>query len=149
MVLGFWFLRTTRLVTALVLISIGWYSIAFSDFLVCVIADHASASHGSVCVSEPCYCGAENIGVASVIVAPFEFSDVQRQILSADFVETAHDATFQQRPKTIDRLSMDRAVHILASAMPDSAVLFQLAISGIFVSRDQADFSEFRYQHVR
>jgi len=35
---------------------------------------------------------------------------------------------------------MNRAVNILASAMPDGPVLFQLAISGIFVSRNEADF---------
>ena len=55
-------------------------------------------------------------------------------------MEAAHDAAFQERPETVDRLSMNCPGYVLASAVPDNAMLFQVAISGVIVSRNQADF---------
>ena len=40
---------------------------------------------------------------------------------------------------------MNRAVDVLASAVPDGAMLFQLAISGIVIGRDQANFFRDRF----
>src|ERR1700737_3422533 len=104
-----------------------------------------SASHGFFGVSAARYRRTKYVRVIAVIVAPFKFSDVQRQVLAADFMEAAHDATFQQRPKAIDRLSMNSAVDILTSAMPNGPVLFQLAISGIVIGCDQANFFRNRF----
>src|SRR5947207_1021701 len=42
--------------------------------------------------------------------------------------------------KTIDGLRMDNAIDILPSGVSHGAVLFQLAIARVFVSRDQANF---------
>jgi hypothetical protein len=50
-----------------------------------------------------------------LFVAEFELGDVQRQIFSADFVETAHNAALDERPKAFERLRGDRADHILAA----------------------------------
>jgi hypothetical protein len=95
---------------------------------------------GSFYVSATCYRRAEYVRVISVVITPFELGDVQRQVLAADFVETTHDAAFQERPESINRLSMDRAIDVLARAVPNCAVFLQFAISGIIVSRDQANF---------
>ena len=76
---------------------------------------------------------AEDVGIVPIVVAELKLSDVQRQILTADFVEAAHNAALQERPETVDGLGVDRAVYILSSAMPDNAVLFQLAITRVIV----------------
>jgi len=112
-----------------------WHGMTLLDRAI-LGSDSASASHGFVCVSAPCYRSAENIMVASVIVAPFEFSDIQRQIFAANFVEAAHNAALQERPETINRLSMDRAVDILASAMPNSTVFLQFTLSNVASAAD-------------
>src|ERR1700730_6230059 len=104
------------------------------------ITETASASLGSFGVSATRYRGTEDVRVTAIIIAPFEFRDVQRQISTADFVKAAHDPAFQKRPEAIDCLRVDSAVDILTSAMPNGAMLFQLTISRIFVSRDQAYF---------
>jgi hypothetical protein len=100
----------------------------------------ASASLGFFRVSAPRFRRAEYVRVIPIVITPFEFRNVQRQVLAADFVEAAHNAAFQERPETINRLSMDCAVNILASAVPDNAMPFQLAIAGVIVSRNQANF---------
>jgi hypothetical protein len=107
--------------------------------LIISIAENANASHGSFGVSATRYRGTENIWVAPIVIAPFKFRNVQWQVLAADFVETAHNPTFQQRPKAVDSLGVDRAIDILASAVPNCAVFLQFAICGMIVSRDQAD----------
>jgi hypothetical protein len=103
------------------------------------LAEDASASHGSYGASAMRYGRAEYIRVIAIVVTPFELSNIQRQIFAADFVEAAHDAAFQERPKAVDSLSVDRAVDVLASVMPNGAMFLQL-VSGMFVSRNQADF---------
>jgi len=105
-----------------------------------IFSESACASLGSFGASATCYRRAEDVRVIPIVVAPFEFGNIQRQIFAADFVEASHDATLQERPETIDCLGMDSAVNILTSAMPHGAVFFQLAVTGIFVGRDQADF---------
>src|ERR1700687_528359 len=105
-----------------------------------IMTETASASLGFFCVSATRYRGAENVAVVPVVVAPFKFSNVKRQIFAAYLVIAAHDAAFQERPEPIDSLSMNRAIYVLPRTMPDNAMLFQVAISGMIVSRDQADF---------
>jgi hypothetical protein len=118
-------------VTATIIALSFWFDISLSES-----ASVSSEGGGSA----TCYRRAEDVRVVPVVVAPFEFGNVQRQIFAADFVEAAHNAALQKGPEAIDRLSMNRAVNILTSAMPHGAVFFQLAITRIFVGRDQADF---------
>ncbi len=129
-----------------ILVIIGWCGCLLHDPLFdFIFAESTAASRGFSGVSATCYRRAENVGVAPVVIAPFKFRDVQRQIFAADFVETAHDTAFQQRPEAIDSLSMDGAVDILASAVPNGAVFLQFAISWVFISRNQADFFRDRF----
>ncbi len=69
-----------------------------------MIAENASASLGSFCVSAPRYRGAENVRIVAVVVAPLEFGDIQRQIFPAYLVIAAHDPALQERPKAINGL---------------------------------------------
>jgi hypothetical protein len=43
--------------------------------------------------------GTEDIGIAPVVITPFELGDVQLEIFAADFVVTAHDASFNSDHK--------------------------------------------------
>ncbi len=56
----------------------------------------------SVRVSAPSYRLAENIGVVSVVKPELKLREIQRQILLADVVVGAHDATLQQRPESFN-----------------------------------------------
>jgi hypothetical protein len=62
-------------------------------------SENASASPGSYCVSASTYGRAENIGIASIVISKLELSNVQREIFSADFVETSHNPSLQERPE--------------------------------------------------
>jgi hypothetical protein len=129
----------TLLTASAALIVFGWISQMLIPLPI-AIAESASVFCGFSGASAPRYRGAEDVRIATIIIAPFKFGDIQRQIFTADFVKAAHDTSFQQRPKAINRLSVDRAVNILTGSMPNSTVFFQLAVSGIFVGRDQAHF---------
>jgi hypothetical protein len=104
------------------------------------ISENASAFFGSYCVSAPPYGRAEDVGIVPVVVAPFELRNVQREIFAADFVKAAHDAALQERPETVDCLSVDNAVNVLASGMADRPMLLEPLISAIFICGDQTDF---------
>ncbi len=88
------------------------------------------------------YCGLENVGVHPVVVAELKFSDVQRQIFAAYFVEAPHDAALEQRPKAVNRLGVNHTVNILFFGMADEGmreIFFEMPVAGMFVSHKQAD----------
>src|ERR1700719_137149 len=87
-------------------------------------SDSASASLGCFCVSATCYRRAEYVSVVAIVVAPFELSNIQRQIFATNLVIATHDSALQERPEPIDRLSVNCAIDVLASAMANGAVLF-------------------------
>jgi hypothetical protein len=85
----------------------------------------------------------ENIIIHPIVIAELEFRNVQRQVLMADLVEAAHDAALQERPKAVNGLGVNRAVDVLLFGMADDAMregLAQLAIAGMLIGREQADF---------
>jgi hypothetical protein len=100
---------------------------------------------GSFCVSAPCYRGAEYVGIITVVITPFELGNIQREVFAANLVIAAHDAALQERPETVNRLRMNNAINVLPSAVSDRAVLFQLPIAGVLVSRDEANFCGDRF----
>ena len=59
---------------------------------------------------------AENVFVGAVIIPELKLRDVQRQIFTADFVEAADNTAFNQRPKTLNRIGVDRADDVLSDA---------------------------------
>jgi hypothetical protein len=58
-------------------------------------------------VSASSYRLTENVFVVSVVVPPFEFGHVKRQVFGADVVERANDAAFQEKPEPVDRLGVN------------------------------------------
>jgi hypothetical protein len=59
----------------------------------------------------------ENIRVLPIVIAELELGNIERHIFAAHFVECADDTALEDRPKSFDSLSVDRADHILASGM--------------------------------
>ncbi len=53
---------------------------------------------------------------------------------------TAHNTALQEGPEAVNGLCVDRTINVLTTGMPDSAVIFQLAIAGMIVGSDQTDF---------
>ena len=64
----------------------------------------------------------ENIEIHAIIVAELKLRDVQRQIFAAYLVKAAHDAAFNQRPKALNRVGVDRTNDVLACLMVYSTV---------------------------
>ena len=79
--------------------------------------ESASEFFGFSGASATTYRCSEDVRIIPVVIPKLKFRDVQRQIFAANFVEAAHDAALQERPEAIDRLSMDRAVDILAKPL--------------------------------
>lgn len=97
----------------------------------------------SLCASAPSYGFPEDVGVIPVIIAERELCDVERQILRADFVERAHDAALQQRPKAVDRAGVDGTDNIFSIAMLNEGVriVSQSPVATVLVAGQQINLS--------
>jgi hypothetical protein len=49
----------------------------------------------------------------AIVIAKLKLRDIERHILFADLVERADDATLEDRPAAINRLSVDRADNVV------------------------------------
>src|SRR5271168_1453796 len=87
------------------------------------------------------YSRAENVSIISVIVAELKLRDVQRHIFGADLVEAANNPAFEDRPKTLNRIRMDRADHVLLAVMVDRLMIVfrQAPVDLAFIRRQQAN----------
>lgn len=135
------------LIPGTIMIIGGWLILVFHDDFP-LLTENASASHGAYGVSATCYRGSEDVGVLPIVVAPFEFGDIQRKVFAADLVIAAHDAALQQRPKAVDCLSVDRAVDVFLLPVADEFMgvgVAELAIAAMFVGSDEADFLRDRF----
>lgn len=103
-----------------------------------------SEAPASCRASASCYRFSKDVGVLAVVVAELELCQVERQILFADVVEAAHDATLKERPKRFKIVGMHFAAHVLACAMADRFVRIaergQVAVSAMLIRSDQIDF---------
>jgi len=120
-----------KMATPVVSLSARWHRFRLAET---DASDHASAA---------CYRRTKNIRVVPVVVAELKLRNVQRQILSADLVERAHDATLEQRPEAINRLRMDGTKDVFTRAVADNAMRILLAdvvIAAVVIGREQADF---------
>ena len=52
--------------------------------------------------------------IHAVIIAELKLGNIERQILFADFVDSAHNAAFQDRAEALNRIGVDRANYVLA-----------------------------------
>lgn len=65
---------------------------------------------------------AEDIGVDAIVIAKLKFSDVQRQIFGAYFMEGADHAALEDRPEAFDRVCVDRPHNVLPRCMSNNVV---------------------------
>src|SRR5437016_7511175 len=92
----------------------------------------------------------ENVSVVSVIIPELKFSDVQMHVLAAHLMECADNAALEDRPETLNRLSVDRANYILALGMINEGVwviLIQAAIAHPLVSAEQTNLIRYRLMY--
>src|SRR5207253_2606139 len=86
----------------------------------------------------------------SVIIPELKFSDVQMHVLAAHLMECADNAALEDRPETLNRLSVDRANYILALGMINEGVwviLIQAAIAHPLVSAEQTNLIRYRLMY--
>ena len=81
----------------------------------------APASH-CTSASSPLYRFAENIGFAAVVVTELELCEVQRQILLADIMVSAHDSALQERPERFNRIGMRGSDNVFTLSVADDLV---------------------------
>ena len=77
-----------------------------------ILAEHALP----VACSAACYDRIEDVGILAVVIPKREFRQIQRQIVLADVVIRAHDATLQQAPEVVQVRGMDVPAHIFTAA---------------------------------
>ena len=98
--------------------------------------------------SASAYRRSENVVIHPIVVAELELRDVERQIFRADFVECADDPALHQRPEAFNRIGMDRADNMLASAVVNYAVIVFAAeptIARIGVGADNANAGRYGF----
>jgi hypothetical protein len=96
------------------------------------------------------YDGSECVGIVPMVVPELKLVDVQRQICGAHLMEVADDAAFNQRPKTLDALSVNRTDDILPLSVVDNlmrVVFVQPAIADPLVRDQQADLIRHSLPH--
>lgn len=79
-----------------------------------------------------------------MVVSEREFVQVQRQIILAHLVVTAHNSALEQAPKAFNRVRMSRADNVLILGVIDSpmdeTVRAEMTVAGAFIGRHQRDF---------
>jgi hypothetical protein len=75
------------------------------------------------------------------IIAELKLGDIEREILGADFVETANHATLEDAPEAFNRIGVNRTDDVLAGAVPHRLVRVfgQAEIATVYVGRQQID----------
>jgi hypothetical protein len=92
--------------------------------------------------SAPCYRGAKDVSVSTVIVTELIFRDVERHVFAACLVERAYNAALEDRPEAFNRVRVNGADDVLTGTMVDGPVLeflTEAAILPALTGRDQAD----------
>src|SRR5260221_10357081 len=59
----------------------------------------------------------ENVRILAIIIAKLELGDIERHVFGAHLVECANNASFEDRPKAVDCLSVHGTDHILPLGM--------------------------------
>ncbi len=102
--------------------------------------------------SATCYRRSKHIGIAAVVVPELKFSDIQRQIFGAHFVECADNAALEDAPKSLNRVRMHRSDDVFVVRVPDDLVtvavdLPQAVIADPLIGHEQTDFFRNRFGH--
>ena len=79
-----------------------------------------------------------------MVVPERKFVQVQRQIVLAHLVVTAHNSALEQAPKAFNRVRMNRTDNVLILAvidrLMDETVRAEMTVSGAFIGRHKRDF---------
>jgi hypothetical protein len=111
--------------------------------LACWRAFACSEAPASYCTSAASYGYAENIFIVPIVKAELELVQIERQVLCADVVIRADNATLEQRPERFNRIGMDFTAHIFAARMSDRfmrEVTANIVIGLVLIGRDQRHF---------
>ena len=105
------------------------------------IHPQAPEAVASSCASASCYRSTEDIRVIAVVIFELALRDVERQIFFADLVIATDDATLEDRPEALNRLSVNGTDNVLRGAVHDSfvRVFGKTLIGNVFVGREQAN----------
>src|SRR5580692_2628346 len=91
-------------------------------------------------VSAACYRLLEHVGVHAVIIADLKLRDVERHIFGAHLMERANHAPFEDAPKALNRVRVNRANKVLLVAVLHgfARIFFQAPIDLVLVRSQQA-----------
>jgi hypothetical protein len=92
----------------------------------------------------------EDVGIHSVVIPELKLGDVERHVFFANFVERADYTTFQDRPKTLNRVCVNGADNVLTLPMTDRGVRIltaKVAIAASVIGAKQADFVRHGLMH--
>jgi len=89
--------------------------------------------------SASCYHLVEDVRVLPIIEPEGKLIEVQGQILAADLVVTANDATLEQAPEGFDIIGVNVAPDVTAIAVPDDfvRVICDLSIGRVLIGRQE------------
>ena len=97
-------------------------------------SDHASAA---------CDRRRKHIGIVAVVIPELKFSDVQRQILGTDLVESANNPAFEDRPKAFNRIRVHRADNIFVVRVSDDLVTVAVDLAQAVIADPLIGFIHF------
>jgi hypothetical protein len=92
----------------------------------------------------------ENIRALPIVISELELGNIEWHIFPAHFVERADNSALEDRPETLDGLSVDCADDILPSGMVNGSVreiFVEPAVSGPLIGAKQADFVGNGFSH--
>src|SRR6185437_12063388 len=93
----------------------------------------------------------KNVVIEPIVVSELKFSDVQRKVFLADFVEAADDAALKDAPESFNRVGVNRADDVTASLVIDAlvrpTVLSESMIRASLIGSDQAHFVANHFLH--
>jgi hypothetical protein len=85
----------------------------------------------------------ENVRVTTIIIAELKFRNIKRHVFAAHFVECSDHSTLNDRPETLDGLSMNHANDVLAMDMVNGGVwifFVEMFVADPLISAEQANF---------
>jgi hypothetical protein len=90
----------------------------------------------------PFNCRSENVRVVPIVVAELKFRDIQRHIFGAHLVECANHTAFENRPKALDCIRVNRTNNVTLCRVIDRLMrkTLQAFIDAAFVCCQQAHF---------
>lgn len=107
---------------------------------------------GLIIFSARSYRRTKDVRVLAVVVPELELIDVQREILTADFMECTDDATFDDGPEALDGVRVNRTAHVfIAAVMHDTERVFvpKRFVRGMFIGGQQTYLVRHDLTHER